>query len=71
MTQEEFNRIVLHGTEDELYKNALAYPELAAVCAKQIEADLDSMPTLDKNLYQRLVDRGLEEIELYNWIEDV
>ena len=36
-----------------------------------INIGVDSMPTLDENLYQRLVDRGLEEIELYNWIEDV
>lgn len=72
MTQQEFNRIVLHGTEDELYEAALAHPDLLEVCAKQIETDVDMMiaPT-DEFWYQRLVDRGLEEVEEYNYIEDI
>lgn len=72
MTQAEFNRIVLHGTEEELYKAALAHPDLLEVCAKQIETDVDMMVApIDRFWYQRLVDRGLEDVECYDYTDDL
>lgn len=72
MTQAEFNRIVIHGTFEDLHKAALEYPKLLERCALLIEMELrDRLPPIDENDYQRLVDRGLEEIETYDFIDDV
>ena len=51
-------------------------PDLAQQCAEQIEKELDDHTvgcavTHDGADYQRLVDRGVEEIEGYNYTEDI
>ena len=72
MTQQEFNRLVLRGSEEEVNKAMLENPDLVAECAKQIEMDVKSSPLLmDEMDYQRLVDRGLEEVESYDYMSDV
>lgn len=72
MTQAEFNRIVLYGTFEELYEASRKYPELLEKCSQQIEAELrEKLPPIDKYDYQRLVDRGLEEVETYNFTDDI
>lgn len=72
MTQQEFNRIVIHGSAEEVNKAILENPDLAAKCAKQIEMDVKDSPLImDEMDYQRLVDRGLEEVEEYNYMSDV
>ena len=54
----------------------MEYPDLAQQCAEQIEKELDDHTvgcavTHDGADYQRLVDRGVEEIEGYNYTEDI
>ena len=71
MTQAEFNRIALYGTWDELHKAMIEYPALLDMCAQLIELEpKDKLPPIDEYDYQRLVDRGLEEIETYVFIDD-
>ena len=72
MTQAEFNRIVINGTYEELQDAIRKHPELLESCGELIEAELnDRLPPIDKYDYQRLVDRWLEGIETYNFIDDV
>lgn len=72
MTQQEFNRIVLHGSEEEVTKAILENLDLTAECAKHIETDVKNSPIImDEMDYQRLVDRGLEEVEDYDYMSDV
>ena len=64
----------LHGyfTEKELDKAMLEHPDLMMAYAEQEEAVLKESPLImDEMDYQRLVDRGLEEIEEYNYIDDL
>ena len=51
-------------------------PDLAQQCAEQIEKELDDHTvgcavTHDGADYQRLVDRGEEDIEGYNYTDDI
>lgn len=72
MKQWEFNRLVGHGTEKELDKAMQEYPDLMMAYAEQMEAELRDSPALmDGKDYQRLVDRGLEEVEGYDCIDDL
>lgn len=72
MKQWEFNRLVVHGTEKELDKAMQEYPDLMMTYAEQMEAELrDSPAVMDGKDYQRLVDRGLEEVEGYDCIDDL
>ena len=72
MTQKEFNRIVIHGSAEEVNKAILENPDLAAESAKQIEMDVKNSPLImDEMDYQRLVDRELEEVEEYNYMSDI
>jgi len=58
VTQQEFNRIVIYGTEEELQEAVQKYPKLMQTCAEQIEAELNStmVPPISEQWYQRLVD---------------
>lgn len=73
MKQNEFNRLVLHGTWEDLEKAMRDYPDLLENCAEQIRASMDDMVTpIDDGLwYQRMVDRGLEDVEEYDYIDDI
>lgn len=72
MEQWEFNRLVVHGTEKELDKAMLEHPDLMMAYAEQEEAVLKESPLIMDELdYQRLVDRGLEEVEDYDYISDL
>lgn len=72
MEQWEFNWLVIHGTEKELPKAMQEHPDLMDKCSEEIQARLWESPlTMDEMDYQRLVDRGLEEVEEYNYIDDL
>lgn len=72
MKQWEFNRLVIHGTEKELDKAMQEHPDLMDKCAEEIQARLMESPAvMDGKDYQRLVDRGLEEVEEYNITDDI
>lgn len=72
MEQWEFNRLVIHGTEKELDKAMQEHPDLMDKCAEEIQARLWESPLMmDEMDYQRLVDRGLDEGEEYNYIDDL
>ena len=72
MKQWEFNRIVIHATEKELDKAMREHPDLMDKCAEEIQARLMESPAvMDGKDYQRLVDRGLEEVEGYDCIDDL
>ena len=72
MEQWEFNRIVIHGTEKDLDKVMQEHPNLMDKCAEEIQARLwESPAVMDGKDYQRLVDRGLEEVEEYNITDDI
>lgn len=72
MKQWEFNRLVIHGTEKELDKAMQEHPDLMMAYAEREEAELRESPVvMDEMDYQRLVDRGLEEVEEYNYIDDL
>ena len=72
MKQWEFNRLVVYGTEKELNKAMREHPDLMMAYAEREEAELRESPVvMDEMDYQRLVDRGLEEVEEYNYIDDL
>ena len=72
MEQSEFNRLVIHETEKELDKAMQEHPDLMGKCAEEIQARLWESPLMmDEMDYQRLVDRGLDEVEEYNYIDDL
>lgn len=72
MKQWEFNRLVVHGTEKELNKAMREHQDLMMAYAEREEAELRESPVvMDEMDYQRLVDRGLEEVEEYNYIDDL
>lgn len=72
MKQWEFNRLVIRGTEKELDKAMQEYPDLVMAYTEQMEAELrDSPAVMDGKDYQRLVDRGLEEVEEYDYTDDI
>lgn len=72
MKQWEFNRLVINGTEQELNKAMLENPDLMMAYTEQMESELrDSPAVMDGKDYQRLVDRGLEEVEGYDCIDDL
>lgn len=76
MTLAEFVRRAKVASEKELVELFKQYPELGQQCADQIEADLKDHTagravTYDGADYQRLIDRGEEEIEEYNYTEDI
>ena len=72
MKQWEFNRLVIRGTEKELDKAMQEYPDLVMAYTEQMEAELrDSSAVMDGKDYQRLVDRGLEEVEEYDYTDDI
>lgn len=72
MEQWEFNRLVIHGTEKELDKAMQEHSDLMMAYAEREEAELRESPVvMDEMDYQRLVDRGLEEVEEYNYIDDL
>ena len=76
MTLPEFLRRVKVADPDEILDLFKQYPDLAQQCAEQIEKELEDHTagravTYDGADYQRLVDRGEEEIEKYNYTEDV
>ena len=48
------------------------HPDLMDKCAEEIQARLWESPLMmDEMDYQRLVDRGLDEVEEYNYIDDL
>lgn len=76
MTLPEFLRRVKIADTDEIIELFKQYPDLAEQCADQIKKELDESSagravTYDDADYQRLVDRGVEEIEGYNYTEDI
>ena len=72
MEQWEFNRLVIHGTEKELDKAMQEHSDLMMAYAEREEAELRESPVvMDEMDYQRLVDRGLEEVEEYNITDDI
>lgn len=75
MTLSEFLRRIKTAGTDEVTELFKQYPDLAQQCAELIERELDDRDagraiTYDGADYQRLVDRGEEEIEGYNYVED-
>lgn len=76
MTLPEFLRRIKEADTEESIKLFKQYPELAQQCAEQILKELDEHTagravTYDGADYQRLVDRGEEDIEGYNYMEDI
>lgn len=76
MTLPEFLRLIKDADAEESMKLFKQYPDLAQQCAEQILKELDEHSagravTYDGADYQRLVDRGEEDIEGYNYTEDV
>lgn len=77
MTLPEFIRTVENSTPSEVSDLIDAYPDLAGEYVKIIEADLSDRyagraVTNDRQAeYQRARDRGLEEVDYYNYFEDI
>lgn len=75
MTLPEFLRRIKNVSTEDTIKLFKKYPDLADQCAELIEKELDDRDagravTYDGADYQRLVDRGEEDIEGYNYMED-
>lgn len=76
MTLPEFLRRIREADTEESIKLFKQYPDLAQQCAEQIQKELDEHTagravTYDGADYQRLVDRGEEDIVEYNYTEDI
>ena len=76
MTLPEFLRRIKAADTDEIIELFKQYPDLAEQCAELIERELDDRDagraiTYDGADYQRLVDRGAEDVEEYNYTEDI
>lgn len=76
MTLPEFLRQVKIADTDEIIELFKQYPDLAEQCADQIKKELDESSagravTYDGVDYQRLIDRGEDDVESYNYFEDV
>lgn len=76
MTLPEFLRRIKTADTDEIIELFKKYPDLAQQCADQIKEELDEYTagravTYDGADYQRLVDRGEEDVVEYNYAEDV
>lgn len=76
MTLSEFLRRIKETDEKDAMELFRQHPNLAQQCAKQIEKELDDYTagldvTYDGADYQRLVDREEEEIEKYNYTNDI
>lgn len=76
MTLPEFLRCIRAADTDEIIEFFKQYPDLAQQCAEQIEKELEDRTagrtvTYDGADYQRLVDRGEEDIVEYNYTEDI
>lgn len=72
MTQQEFNHIVVYGTDAEVQKAMREHPDLMEACADGIQKRIQESPLrMDELDYQRLVDWGLEEVEEYNITDDI
>lgn len=76
MTLAEFIRRTKTADTKELIELFKTYPDLANQCAEQIKKEIQDHTagravTYDGADYQRLIDRGEEEIEEYNYMADV
>ena len=72
MTQQEFNHIVVYGTDEEVQKAMREHPDLMEACAEGIRKRLQESPLrMDELDYLRLVDRGLEEVVEYDYTDDL
>lgn len=76
MTLPEFLRKLKNADMEESVELFKRYPNLAEQCADQIKKELKERDagraiTYDETDYQRLVDRGEEDIECYNYFTDV
>lgn len=76
MTLPEFLRRIKTADADEIIELFKQYPDLAEQCADHIKKELDESSagravTYDGTDYQRLADRGEEDVESYNYFEDV
>lgn len=77
MTLAEFIRTVESSTPSEVSDLIDAYPDLANEYIKIMEQEIEdryagrAMTKSDTASYQRAKDRGLEEVDYYNYFEDV
>ena len=72
MTQQVFNHIILHGTDQEALEAMQEHPDLLETCSEEIRARVKESPFLfDEQDVQRLRDHGLEEVENYSYFEDL
>lgn len=77
MTLAEFIRTVENSTPGEVSKLIDAYPDLAGEYVKIMEQEIEeryagrAMTKSDTASFQRSKDRGLEEVDYYNYFEDV
>jgi hypothetical protein len=73
MKESEFNKLVMSGTHKELFEAIEKYPELMNkyVSQQTFVEDTGMAIPLDDLYYQRLEDRGLEEVVEYSLVDDI